>query len=147
MALIYIALRDKRHLNFSNSLLGIVQSSLDNDLVYFTCKLGFTVALQDKNIYNVLCFDIRAKGLRLKNGSYLFSIMYVLYYKMMYTNVSPKALGVSPKNYTMLMEVNLERSSMIVLKLLDWSELTRNLVWLIEHATASKTRQSSTAIL
>ncbi|KAA0039552.1 Peptidase_A3 domain-containing protein [Cucumis melo var. makuwa] len=44
----------------------------------------------------------------------------------------------------MLMEINLERSSMMVPKLLDWSELTRNLVWTIEHSTALKIRQSST---
>ncbi|XP_050936259.1 uncharacterized protein LOC127144394 [Cucumis melo] len=141
---IYVALRDKRHLNFSSSLLGIVQSNLDNGPVYFTCKPGFTIALQDKNIYDVLCLDVRAKGLRLKNGTYPFSVMYILYYKMMYTNASPKALGVSPKNYTMLMKVNLERSSMMVPKLLDWSELTRNPIWSIEHATIPRTRQSST---
>ncbi|KAA0056802.1 polyprotein [Cucumis melo var. makuwa] len=88
----------------------IVQPNLDNGPVYFTCKLGFTVALQDKNIYDVLCLDIRAKGLRLKNRSYPFPVLYVLYYKMMYTSASPKALGVSLKNYTMLMEVNLERT-------------------------------------
>lgn len=136
-------MRDKRYLNFFNLLLGIVHSNL-NGSVYSTYKLGFTITLQDKNIYDVLCLDIQAKGLHLKNGSYPFSIMYVLYYKMMYTDASPKVSGVSPKNYIMLMEVNLERSSMTVLKLLNLSELTRNPVWSIEHATAPKTRQSST---
>uniref|UniRef100_A0A9I9E4F7 Uncharacterized protein n=1 Tax=Cucumis melo TaxID=3656 RepID=A0A9I9E4F7_CUCME len=34
---------------------------------------------------------------------------------------------------------------MMVPKLLDWSELTRNPVWSIEHATALRTRQSNTA--
>lgn len=53
-------------------------------------------------------------------------------------------LWVSPKNHTMLMEVNLERSSMTVPKLLDWRELTRNPVWSIEHVIASRTRQNST---
>ncbi|KAA0049723.1 polyprotein [Cucumis melo var. makuwa] len=45
----------------------------------------------------------------------------------------------------MLMEVNLERSSMTVPKLLDWSQLTRNPVWTIEHVTTPRTRKSSTA--
>ncbi|KAA0050620.1 hypothetical protein E5676_scaffold1737G001150 [Cucumis melo var. makuwa] len=45
----------------------------------------------------------------------------------------------------MLMEVNLERSSMTIPKLLDWSELTRNSIWSIEHATVFRTRQSSMA--
>ncbi|KAA0041638.1 uncharacterized protein E5676_scaffold242G00060 [Cucumis melo var. makuwa] len=113
---VYLALRNKRHLRFTPSFLGIVQSNLGQGPVYFYCRPGLTVSLQDKNIMDALSLDVHFQGLELKDESLPFAVSYHIYFKLMHTNLSPKALGVSPKGYTMLMEVNVEKSSMTIPK-------------------------------
>uniref|UniRef100_A0A9I9DXD9 Uncharacterized protein n=1 Tax=Cucumis melo TaxID=3656 RepID=A0A9I9DXD9_CUCME len=142
---VYLALRDKRHLKFTPSLLGIVQSNLEQGPVYFNCRLGLTVSLQDKNIMDTLCVDVHSQGLELKDGSLPFVVSYRIYFKLMHTNLSPKALGVSLKGYTMLMEVNVQKSSMTIPKTLQWEEINQNPVWKLQRVTAPAKRTSTEA--
>ncbi|KAA0050445.1 hypothetical protein E6C27_scaffold175G00510 [Cucumis melo var. makuwa] len=142
---IYLALRDKRHLRFTPSLLGTVQSNLEQGPVYFNCRPSLTVSLQDKNIMDTISLDVHSQGLELKDGSLPFAVSYRIYFKLMHTNLSPKALGVSPKGYTMLMEVNIEKSSMTIPRNLNWDELTKNPVWKLQGETAPIKRSSTEA--
>uniref|UniRef100_A0A9I9EEA4 Polyprotein n=1 Tax=Cucumis melo TaxID=3656 RepID=A0A9I9EEA4_CUCME len=87
---VYLALRDKRHLRFTPSLLGIVQSNLEQRPVYFNCKLGLTVSLQDRSIMDTLSLDVHSQELELKDGSLPFAVSYRIYFKSMHTNLSPK---------------------------------------------------------
>ncbi|TYK04698.1 polyprotein [Cucumis melo var. makuwa] len=87
--LVYLALRDKRHLRFTPSLLGIVQSNLEQGPVYFNCRPGLTVSLQDKNIMDTISLDVHSQGLELKDGSLPFAVSYRIYFKSMHTNLSP----------------------------------------------------------
>ncbi|KAA0054118.1 uncharacterized protein E5676_scaffold2277G00300 [Cucumis melo var. makuwa] len=132
---VYLALRDKRHLRFTHSLLGIVQSNLEQGPVYFNCRPNLTVSLHDKNIMDTISLDVHSQGLELKDGSLPFAVSYRIYFKLMHTNLSPKELGVSPKGYTMLMEVNVEKSSMTIPRNLNWDELTKNSVWKLQGET------------
>ncbi|XP_038904487.1 uncharacterized protein LOC120090856 [Benincasa hispida] len=132
---VYLAFRDKRHLRFSHSILGIIQSNLERGPVYFMWKPGFIISLQDANLRDAISLDVHSQGLELKDGSLPFAVCYRVYFKLVHTIVSPRALGISPKGNTMLMEVNIEKSSMTVPKLLQWSELTQNLVWRIPGAS------------
>ncbi|KAA0032917.1 hypothetical protein E5676_scaffold384G003470 [Cucumis melo var. makuwa] len=108
---VYLALRDKRHLRFTPSLLGIVQSNLEQGPVYFICRPGLTVSLQDKNIMGTISLDVHSQGLEVKDGSLPFAVSYRIYLKLMHTNLSAKALGISPKGYTMLMELQGETTT------------------------------------
>lgn len=60
----------------------------------------------------------------------------------MHINLASKALEISEKGSTMLMEVSLSRSSMTVPKMLNWNEITRDPVWNIQNATQPVKRQS-----
>lgn len=142
---VYLALRDKRHLKFTLSLLGIVQSNLEQGPVYFNYRPSLTVSLQDKNIMDAISLDVHSQGLELKDGSLPFAVSYRIYFKLMYTNLSPKALGVSPKGYTMLMEVNVEKSSMTIPRNLNWNELTKNPVWRLQGEMTPIKRSSTEA--
>ncbi|TYJ96702.1 hypothetical protein E5676_scaffold535G00180 [Cucumis melo var. makuwa] len=54
-------------------------------------------------------------------------------------------MGVSPKGYTMLMEVNVEKSSMTIPRNLNWDELTKNPIWKLQGETAPIKRSSTEA--
>ena len=56
---VLISLRDKRHEDFSNSLLGMVQSNLENGPVYFNCYPNFTLSLHDPHILLALMLDLQ----------------------------------------------------------------------------------------
>ena len=56
---VLLILQDKRHRNFSNSILSIVESNLDNVLVYFNCYPSFILSLSDPNILRSLMIDIK----------------------------------------------------------------------------------------
>ena len=56
---VLISLRDKRHEDFSNSLLGMVQSNLENGPVYFNCYPNFTLSLHDPHILSALMLDLQ----------------------------------------------------------------------------------------
>ncbi|KAA0041674.1 movement protein [Cucumis melo var. makuwa] len=142
---VYLALRDKRHLRFTPSLLGIVQSNLEQGPVYFNCRPDLTVSLQDKNIMDTISLDVHSQRLELKDGSLPFAVSYRIYFKLMHTNLSPKALGISPKGYTMLMEVNVEKSSMTIPRNLKWDELTKNPIWKLQGETTPIKRSSTEA--
>ena len=61
-----IALRDYRHNKFSDSLLGIIQSSLCNGPIYFDCHPNLYVSLTDKNILDILTLNLQLNGYDLK---------------------------------------------------------------------------------
>ncbi|TYK19826.1 polyprotein [Cucumis melo var. makuwa] len=142
---VYLALKDKRHLRFTPSLLGIVQSNLEQGPVYFNCKPGLTVSLQDRNIMDTLSLDVRSQELELKDGLLPFAVSYQIYFKLMHTNLSSKALGVSPKGYTMLMEANIEKSSMTIPRTLKWAKPTKDPIWKLQGETTPVRRTSTEA--
>lgn len=51
-------LRDKRHKDVANSLLGIIESNLGDGSAYFNCYPNFIVALDDPHFFKVLTLDI-----------------------------------------------------------------------------------------
>lgn len=94
-------------MEFFDSLLGIVQSNLEKGPVHFGCRPRYNVALDDFHILKSLTLDIKSKGLNLEEGAIPYSIIFSVYYKLLHTNLDPRALDVSPQGQTMLMEVNL----------------------------------------
>ena len=55
---VHISLRDKRHEDFSNSLLGMIQSNSENELIYFNCYPNFALSLNDPHILSALMLDL-----------------------------------------------------------------------------------------
>ena len=50
-------LRDKRHNDFLNSLLGIIESNLANNPIYFNCFPNFMISLDDPQILKSLSLE------------------------------------------------------------------------------------------
>lgn len=57
-----ICVRDKRHNKFSDSLLGVMESSLCDGPIYFQCYPNLTLSLIDPHIMKTLILDIKTMG-------------------------------------------------------------------------------------
>ncbi|KAL2542336.1 movement protein [Abeliophyllum distichum] len=68
--------------------------------------------------------DIRSKAI---------FIIYRVYYKVMSTNKSPKALRSFPKHETLLIEINPLHSNVSIPRRLSWDQVTQNLLWKVEN--------------
>ena len=134
-------LRDKRHKDFSNSLLGIIESNLANDPVYFNCFPNFMVSLDDPHILKTLSLDITSQGLNFEEGVKKLTLVYKVTYKVLTTTMHQKTLLSSTKGKTMLIETNLNESSVCVPKLFSWDEITKNPCWVLDNAFISKKRK------
>ncbi|GAV71757.1 MP domain-containing protein, partial [Cephalotus follicularis] len=55
---ILVCLRDARHLNFGDSLIGAIETSLCNGLVYFDGYPDLTISLTDTNVLETLKINI-----------------------------------------------------------------------------------------
>lgn len=56
--------RDQRHHRLEDFLLGIVEYSLCEGPIYFSCFPNFSVSLSDPNIMDTLTLNIKLKGLK-----------------------------------------------------------------------------------
>lgn len=54
----HVALRDCMHLNYTDSLLGLIETNLANGSVYFNCLPDFTISLLDPRIMKILTLEI-----------------------------------------------------------------------------------------
>lgn len=54
-----ICLRDYRHHKFSNSLLGLVESSFNESLIFFNSFPNFSVSLTDSGLLKVLTLNLQ----------------------------------------------------------------------------------------
>ncbi|CAL8992099.1 unnamed protein product [Prunus brigantina] len=61
-ASILLCLRDARFTEFSDSTLGVIESSLCNGPVHFDCYPDFTVSLSDPHILKTLTLNIKTEG-------------------------------------------------------------------------------------
>ncbi len=62
---ILVVLRDARLLNYHESILGTVETSLCNGLVHFDCYPGFTISLNDQNITDALTLQIKTHNYKM----------------------------------------------------------------------------------
>ena len=97
-----IVLRDCKHNEFSDSLLGIIKSSLCNGHVYFDCHPNLFISLSEKNIFDVLTLNLQLAGYDMKVGSEHVNLTYRIYYKVMNT-LSPNAHMYDYKDKTILL--------------------------------------------
>ena len=87
-AAVLMCLRDIRHNKFEDSLIGTVETSLGQGLVYFNCYPNKTVSLMDRNILDSLFLNIHFHGLNMKEGSIPTALIYRIQYKVMNTCAS-----------------------------------------------------------
>ncbi len=130
---VIIALRDQRHNKFSDSLLGIVESSLCDGPIFFNCHPNFTVSLKDPHIMKTLTANIMTSGFDMLEGSQNLALVYRIYYKVMTTQIEPKALEYDTRGETLLLKANTEKSNIVVPKPIKWKDVRLPEKWIFQN--------------
>ena len=131
---ILLSLRDSRFTVYSDSLLGLMESSLHNGPVYFNCYPDLPLSLKDKNILKALTLNIQTAGAitQMLEGSQPIALIYRLYYKCMKTNLNIHALVKSPKDKTVLIQSS-TNANIQVPKTISWNDIQLPVSWLSEN--------------
>ena len=124
---ILLTLRDKRHLNFENLILSLLESNLESGPVFSNCYPKFSIKLTDGAILNSLNLHIQTKNLEFNSRSNAFVVIYRVYYKLTNTQLNIEALHSSPRDESLLVEVNLFHSNVKIPKRIPWNLESRGL--------------------
>jgi hypothetical protein len=66
---VLLCLRDSRFKIYKDALLGMVESSLFQGLIYFNCYPNFVVSLTDETVLQTLELDIETSGYNMLEGA------------------------------------------------------------------------------
>lgn len=131
-----LCLHDCRFLDFQDSLLGMVETSLCDDIVHFNCFPNFIVSLKDKNLLDVLTLNVQSSNFKLKTGSSPIAIIYCIQYNAMNSAFNSRAFHISPtKGETILFQTDLQKSNLSVPKRISWNQVNLPLTWKLEDIT------------
>ncbi|KAI5350918.1 hypothetical protein L3X38_003809 [Prunus dulcis] len=128
-ASILLCLRDARFTEFSDSTLGVIESSLCNGPVHFDCYPDFTVSLSDPHILKTLTLNIKTEGYNVLPGTQPLALVYRIYYKVTGTNMNFQALNKSPKDQTVLIQSHTSDAHIQVPHTIKWSEVALPKDW------------------
>ena len=121
---IVMCLRDNRHIDYWDSIIGGVQAGLNDDPVYFQCFPNFTVRLRDVDILDSVVLHVKTHDFKFKQGNNLVSIITRFAYKSMTTSVGFGALCTSPKGETTIFHSDMRnKSNFIVPMKIKWNEV------------------------
>ncbi|KAG5568728.1 hypothetical protein H5410_064257 [Solanum commersonii] len=101
------ALRDARNLNFRQSLMGSIES---------------TLSLTDSNILDALTLNVKTHGYNYATGSELICLSYRIYYKLLAT-LNPRCKLYDTSDQTILVETNFTRSKVTTRRPIKWEEI------------------------
>ncbi|KAG7987181.1 hypothetical protein I3843_03G120200 [Carya illinoinensis] len=132
-ACVLLCLCDGRHLNYNNSILGIIQTSIIDGPIHFNCYPDLTVDLFDKNVLSSLTLSVKTSGFDMVEGSRPISLVYRIYYRVLSTSLEPKAKIKSPKNETVLMYSLTSNSNITTPKMLFWKDVTLPNEWVLKQ--------------
>ncbi|GAV80054.1 MP domain-containing protein, partial [Cephalotus follicularis] len=115
-------LRDARHLNFDDSLIGTIETSLCNGPVYFDGYPDLTISLIDKNILETLKINIKLYGYNMLPGSEIIYIIHHIHYKAT-NSICPKSLVTLTKGETTMMKCITNDSNIFIPQKIKWSDI------------------------
>ena len=134
-------IRDKRHRNFSDSLLGCIESTLSEGPIYFNCFPNFTVHLGDKHVTRSLMVDLKTHGFNMEEGSSNLALIYRVYCKVMNTitpDINLRSLIRDQKGETTVFQTNLAKSKLAIPRKIPWSEITFPDTWTLENTVPTQ---------
>ncbi|KAL5129400.1 polyprotein [Glycine soja] len=142
-ATVLMCLRDIRHNQFEDSLIGTVETSLGQGPIYFNCYPNKTVSLMDRNILDSLFLNIHFHGLDMKEGSIPAALIYRIQYKVMNTCAS-RVLLKPQKGETTLFIIDMTKANVSLPRKIKWDEVTLPERWVMDKATPSIPRPAPT---
>ncbi|KAF2286755.1 hypothetical protein GH714_027433 [Hevea brasiliensis] len=141
-----VCVRDKRHKDFNDSLLGIIESSLCDGPIYFSCYPNFTISIKDPNIMQALSLDIQTHGYNMLPGSENIILIYRIHYKAMNTVVPNLRENttklITPKGTTTFFVTDLQKGNLVVPKSIAWEQVNLPDSWILEEAIPPKKEES-----
>ncbi|KAL5159038.1 polyprotein [Glycine soja] len=142
-AAVLMCLRDIRHNQFEDSLIGTVETSLGQGPIYFNCYPNKTVSLMDRNILDSLFLNIHFHGLDIKEGSIPTALIYRIQYKVMNTCAS-RVLLKPQRGETTLFITDMTKANVSLPRKIKWDEVTLPERWVMDKATPSIPRPAPT---
>uniref|UniRef100_A0A0R0GIC0 Polyprotein n=1 Tax=Glycine max TaxID=3847 RepID=A0A0R0GIC0_SOYBN len=142
-AAVLMCLRDIRHNQFEDSLIGTVETSLGQGPIYFNCYPNKTVSLMDRNILDSLFLNIHFHGLDMKEGSIPTALIYRIQYKVMNTCAS-RVLLKPQRGETTLFITDMTKANVSLPRKIKWDEVTLPKRWVMDKATPSIPRPAPT---
>ena len=134
-----VCLRDARHNNFDDSLLGVIESNMAHSPVYFNCFPDLELScIDDLSIQKALTLNVQTKGYDMDPRAKNILIVYRIYYKTMTTAVDAKCLVKPRKGMTILFQANEEHSSVMTPLEIPWESLTHSNTWNFKQISAPK---------
>ena len=134
---ILAVLRDIRFINFEDSLLSYVESSLCNGPISFDCYPNLTVSLNDPNILKTLVLQIKTHNYNMLEGSIPVALIFRVHYKVMESAFGSKVLHQSKKGETLLLQTDLSKSNVQIPQPIKWKDITLPKEWILQGAVAS----------
>ena len=131
-----MCLRDNRHNQFSDSLIGTVQTSLGHGPVYFNYFPNLTLSMEDRNLLEALHLNVLIHGLDMKPGSIPLTLMYRVHYKLM-NSMASKCLRPRIPGETTLFLTDQTKTNVIVPRTIRWDEVDIPEKWSIKRAVPS----------
>ncbi|KAH1262561.1 polyprotein [Glycine max] len=142
-AAVLMCLRDIRHNQFEDSLIGTVETNLGQGSIYFNCYPNKTVSMLDRNILDSLFLNIHFHGLDMKEGSIPAALIYRIQYKVMNTCAS-RVLLKPQKGETTLFITDMTKANVSLPRKIKWDEVTLPERWVMDKATPSIPRPAPT---
>ncbi|QHO50436.1 polyprotein [Arachis hypogaea] len=140
-ASILMCLRDIRHNDFQDSLIGTIETSPGHGPVYFNCFPNKTVSLLDLNILDSLFLNIQIHGLNMKEGSIPATLIYRIQYKVMNTCNSRVLLKFQDRETTLFV-TDMTKANVMIPRLIRWDEIDLPQSWSIDRAIPTQLRQA-----
>lgn len=123
-ASILSCLRDGRCLNWAQSLMGVMETSLCHGPVYFNTFPNLSLSLTDIHLFEALKLHLQLHGYNFLPGSETIALIYRIHFKIMNT-LSPRVKKiVQPTSRTTLIETNLLASNIATNRVIRWNEVT-----------------------
>ncbi|GAV65904.1 MP domain-containing protein [Cephalotus follicularis] len=110
---VFVCLRNAKHLNFDDSLIGAFEESLCNGHVYFDWYSDSTISLTDKNILETLKINIKLHGYNMFLRSEIIAIILHVHYKAT-NSICPKSLVNLTKGETTIMRCATNDSNILI---------------------------------
>ena len=132
---IICVLRDARFLNFQDSLLSSIESSLCQGPISFEYHPDFSVSLSDKNILKTLVLQVKTHNYQMMEGSIPVALVFKIHYKAMLSAfTATKSFNNTKKGETMFLQTDLSRSNTVIPRLIQWKDISLPDEWILEGA-------------
>ena len=130
-----MCLRDARFKKFYDSILGMITASLYDGPVYFDCYPDISLALDDPNIVKSLTLNVLTSGYDMDEGNKPFALIYRIHYRLLGTQLNPRAKIRDPEGKTMLIQCSTPDAKVQIPKMIQWQDINLPKEGLLEQET------------